>query len=335
MKKIPIMFCFNNNYALPASACFISIMEHASKNNKYIFNVLHSDITQENMDLLNKDMSKYKNCELKFINMNNKFEEEYEKIENHSHFSKELLYKLSCSSIFPKEDKIIITDVDVIFLDDIAKMYDAMDTSEDFYYAGVGPIKKKEVSIYRGDFYKKFSEKEKEMLEEGIGAGFLLVNLKKHREDDLENKLMKYLDENSNRLIQIEQDVFNIVCNKKLKKLPYRYMICTFEYNDFKDLNDFSLLSDEENVEEIKEAILKPVQLHYATPLKPWIYTDTKKSEIWFEYFEKSSFSPLYLESIKKNGKSVNSFKIRFMKTKLYSFMLDVYHFLKKIFKRR
>ena len=334
MKKIPIMFCFNNNYCIPASACFISIMENASKNNDYYFYVLHSDITEEHQKMLNNDMKKFKNCHLDFIDMDNKYEDEYNRIQNHSHFSKELLYKLSCASIFPKYKKLIITDVDVIFLDDIAEMYDAFDIDDDYYYAGIGPAERTIPGIYRGQLYSKFNDKEKDILESGVGAGFLLVNLAKIRKDNMENEMMNFLEKNSDRLIQIEQDVINITCYKHIKRMPFYYMVCSFEYDNYKNGTDFSTLKNYEDIEKKKYALEHPLQLHYATPIKPWKYTDCTKSEIWFEYFEKSVFSEKYLKKILQNGKSANSFFVRFMKTKTYKLLLKIYHFLKRIIRK-
>lgn len=334
MRRIPIMFCFNNNYCIPAATCFISIMEHASKSCDYHFYVLHSDITDEHQQMLLDDMKRFKNCHLEFVDMNNKYEEEYNKIQNHSHFSKELLYKLSCATIFDKEEKIIITDVDVVFLGDIAKMYDAFETNEDFYYAGISGIKTKKPSIYRGDLYNKFTENEKEKLEDGVGAGFLLMNLSKIRNDKKETEMMTFLMDNSDRLIQIEQDVINITCYKHIKKMPHYYMVCSYEYDSYMTESDYDMIKDPTDIDIEKYALENPLQLHYATPIKPWKYTDCTKSEIWFEYFNKSVFSEKYLNTIKKNKKSVNSFFVRFMKTKTYSFLLKIYHFVKKILKK-
>ena len=211
MREIPIMFCFDKNYVIPAAACFISIMEHANSKNIYHFYVLHSDITNENQEKLLLDLKKFKNCKLEFINMNNKFEDLFEKADYKSHFTKEMLYKLTCASIFKNLDKIIITDVDVIFLDDIAKMYDSLLENETYYFAGIPSIKTNTLFYTNNPIYKQFNKSEIELLENGIGAGFLLANLKQIREDNFESKMLCYIEKNIKKLIQIEQDVINVV----------------------------------------------------------------------------------------------------------------------------
>lgn len=334
MKEIPVMFCFNNNYVIPAAACFISIMENCNRNNNYSFYVLHTDITEENQILLKKDLEKYKNCTLKFVYMNNQFEDLFNKISNHSHFSKELLYKLNCATIFPKIEKIIISDVDVIFLDDIAKIYDELDVESNYYYAGIPQIKKKNNNIYFGDFYKKFTEDEKKLLNEGVGAGYLVLNLKKIREHGMCEKMLKFLECNCDRLIQIEQDVINIVCAGHIKKLPYYYMVCTYEYDDFISGDYSSILEIPKEKKDVIYALNNPVQLHFATSIKPWKYIDCTKSEIWFKYFSQSTFLKDYLKQLPKNMKTKNTFMVKFMKTKLYKFMLWCYHLLDRTRKK-
>ena len=46
-KIIPIMFCFDKNYVIPASVAFYSLLEHADKTYYYKFYVLNSDISKE------------------------------------------------------------------------------------------------------------------------------------------------------------------------------------------------------------------------------------------------------------------------------------------------
>ena len=75
-KEIPIMFCFDKNYVIPASVAFYSLLQHANKNYKYIFYVLHSDIEEWQQKKLYATIEEFDNCEIKFINMEHKLENE-------------------------------------------------------------------------------------------------------------------------------------------------------------------------------------------------------------------------------------------------------------------
>ena len=56
---IPVMHCFDNNYVIPAGVAFYSMLENADKSYQYKLYVLHSDITQENQDLLFETIKKF------------------------------------------------------------------------------------------------------------------------------------------------------------------------------------------------------------------------------------------------------------------------------------
>jgi len=114
--NIPIMFCFDKNYVIPAAVAFYSLMENASKNYNYTFYILHSDIEEKQELKLKETIKEFKNCELEFINMDNKLEDFWKENYKGGHFSKEVMYKLLVASLFPNLDKIIVSDVDVVFL---------------------------------------------------------------------------------------------------------------------------------------------------------------------------------------------------------------------------
>ena len=108
---IPIMHCFDNNYTIPASVSFYSMLENASKKYKYKLYVLNTDITYQNKKLLHDVVSKFENASLEFINMDNRFEDLWSNFKYSGYYSKEVLYKLLVPSIFEKYDKIIIISV--------------------------------------------------------------------------------------------------------------------------------------------------------------------------------------------------------------------------------
>lgn len=120
---IPIMHCFDDNYVIPASVSFLSMLENANPRYFYKLYVLHTDISEKNQNTLNSIVSKFNNADLQFIDMNNKFDDEFDTMKNKAHYSKEVLYKLLAPTIFPQYEQLIITDVDVVFCGDIAEIY--------------------------------------------------------------------------------------------------------------------------------------------------------------------------------------------------------------------
>ncbi len=293
--EIPIMFCFDKNYVIPASVAFYSLLEHANKKYFYKFYVLHSDISNEQQEKLRETLKEFKEYyDLEFIDMKNKMADVWENVESKIHFSKEAMYKLIVASLFPQYDKIIVSDVDVVFLGDISPSYFAFDIEDDVYIAGVrqlGSLRKYN-SVYKDAFSKKMIEKFNSLC-----AGYLVYNLKKIRTDNVEKKFFDFLDKNIKKIIYPEQDVLNAVTYGKMCYLPLNYVTCTYFWKVFLEKKDYK--NDgvyKEN--EIIDAMENPIQLHYADAAKPWRYVDCIKSEIWYQYIVKTAFLRDFLESL-------------------------------------
>lgn len=294
-KEIPIMFCFDNNYVIPAAVAFYSLLEHANKNYRYKLYVLHSDISDNNIKMLFETVSQFSTfSELEFIDMSHKFNNLWERIRTKGHFSKEVMYKVLVSSIFPQYEKIIVSDVDVVFLGDISESYTEFNTNDDYYLAGVRPVGK--VMYYMNNYRPNFNESEIEALSSFCG-GYIVFNLKKLREDKMEKKFIKCFEKNAYRLNQMEQDVLTLCCYPKVKFLSLSYVACSYMWDMYKSDIDFH--SDVNYSEkELRESMSHPIQLHYATSIKPWKNVDITKSEEWFKYIVKTPFLGLYLSEL-------------------------------------
>lgn len=286
-KVIPVMFCYDTNYVIQSAVAFYSLMEHANPKYNYKFYILHSDITDKQQEMLNSTVKQFKNCELNFINMQHKFDKEWNECYRGDHFSKEVMYKLLTASIFPQYDKIVVSDVDVVFLGDISPAYFSIDEKKDKeYIAGVKPIGK--LKGYLQNYSDKWSQSEIDILGETCG-GFLVMNLKRIREENVEQKFIQSLKDNSYRLNQMEQDILNIVCEGRIKHLPLGYVACSYMWDYYKSDNDFK--TDVNYTEkEIRDAMESPIQLHYATSIKPWKNVDCTLSATWFTYLAKTPF---------------------------------------------
>jgi lipopolysaccharide biosynthesis glycosyltransferase len=97
------------------------------------------------------------------------------------------------------------------------------------------------------------------------------------------------------------------------------------------DLYDRKNLEDEENFTklELKEAMDEPIQLHYATHIKPWNNLSCTKSEILLEYLLKTNFVRKYLEEfhrpkkITEKIKNIFSISFKYGKNRRFRFSLE------------
>lgn len=284
---IPVMHCFDNNYVIPAAVSFYSMLENANKNYFYKLYVLHSDITVQNQVKLSQIVNGFPNASLEFINMANRFDDLWAELQFTGHYSKEVLYKLLVPSIFPQYDKIIITDVDVAFMGDISESYFVIRENDEALFAGVHQIAPK--GTWLETYYKNYDEHfglgAKERLK--ICGGYIVANLAQLRARNMEAKFLQYLKENAYRLLQSEQDVINFCCDdREIKYLPLNYVVCSYQYDIFEKSETLEL-DPFYGKEELVTAMEKPIQLHYATGIKPWNNPSSTKSDIWYYYLSK------------------------------------------------
>lgn len=283
---IPIMHCFDNNYVVPAAVSFYSMLENANKDYNYRLFVLHNDITVQNQVKLSQVVQSFSNASLEFINMDNSFEDIWRGFQNVGHFSKEVLYKLLAPSIFPEYEKIIITDVDVVFLGDISESYFSFESGEKVFFAGVHHICPKHswLENYYENYEENFGKGSIEQLK--VCGGYLVANLVQLRQYNKED-FIKFLEKHSYRLLQAEQDVINFCCKQEeIRYLPLNYVVCSYQYGLYSDWRerDFDLFYSRE---EIQDAMNHPIQLHYAADIKPWKNPTSSKADIWFYYLSK------------------------------------------------
>ena len=152
-----------------------------------------------------------------------------------------------------------------------------------------------------------FTKEEKELLD--CAGGYYIYNCKKMRKDEMENRFIEFAKENCKRIVQPEQDVINLCCCNKKKRLHPKALVCSYSYIDFKEDDDYK--KDEYySADVVKEALEQPIQLHYATPDKPWLVS-CPKQEVWFYYLSQTGvFFYDYINDIMpRSRKKIFSFK--------------------------
>ena len=279
LKTIPIFFSFDNNYVEPGAVAFYSLLNKAKKDVFYEMYVLHSDITEEKQQLLKDIVSKKENGNLTFINTDGFLADFWENgsfnfKSSNSKFTVDTIVRCFGAKFFPQYDKIIYSDVDIIFADDISELYE-IDMDEK-YIAGVkNPFAKyseQELSHLKPEHYEMLRDKY-------IAGGIWVMNLKKIREDNLENKMVEVINDDTIIKRWNDQDIVNIACEGKVGFIPlnyisYPYMIDLLENPDF--TSDYTR-------EELYDSIINPKIIHFAAN-KPW-NSDPKYSNLWWTYF--------------------------------------------------
>ena len=275
MQIIPICFTFDNNFVIPGAVALYSLLEYANKQYFYKLYILHTDITDKSQNQLHKAIDCYSDySSLEFINVKKYHENlNWSSLKSKQHYSKEIYNKLILDQLFPQYNRILCSDVDVIFKGDISASF-FMFPNDTFYVAGIKSMTNNDITDWYGD---KFTPHECEILKDGIGAGYILLNLEQIRKDKIGFTMCTTYQENLHRLIQPEQDVINLCCYPKINYMPYNIMVCTYYYSKRTEKMHFRA---DVNLQEILNT---PVQVHYAGYEKPWNNPFCRKSGMWFK----------------------------------------------------
>ncbi len=302
-KIIPIAMALNDNYIYPTIVSITSIIETANKETKYDFYIIYpKEFKTKNLNKLHKIGKKYfHKCTINTINFEI-LSLNISKARTSRRFPIIAYYRIFLSSLLPFIDKIIWLDGDTLIFKDLNKMYNI--DMENFYYKGFLDDPRQLDHITKdNDHY--------------ICSGVLLINLKKIREDNIENKYLLFIDKNHTKLRKHDQTLINIIGYENNGILPPNYGIFNLKNKTvllrqpigFRCKNKYSH-------KELIKAYEDPTVLHCVK--KVWYNSKNYGAKIWWKYARKNYFREIcitYYDVCKEIfGKNVLNKKIKIRK---------------------
>mgnify|MGYP000535082720 CR=1 FL=1 len=262
--EIPVVFCFDNNFALPAYVTIKSLAFYAKDQTRYmVYCVVNKDLTDKNKKHLLSLSNK--NLEIRFILAKNTFENAHQ----HRGITESSYYRLMLHDLIPNENKIIYLDVDVLINEDLTQLF-SIDIGENI----IGGIK----NLYIHQVFEKhlmnipyWKEKFQNAKYTYINAGVLLMNLEQIRSTEI---WREWIDLAKHKWEYHDQDIMNISCINKILYLPPKYN-ATYPIRA-KGADLWDLFSSEELIE-------KPVIFHF-TASKPWDSKYMDQSKVWWDF---------------------------------------------------
>ncbi|MDE7376305.1 MAG: hypothetical protein K2N16_05610, partial [Muribaculaceae bacterium] len=257
-----------------------SMLRHADPTHQYPLYVVHTGLSTKHMRWLEDVVANFPNASITFRDASNS-DTGWERIANKAHFSKEIYYKMTAAEMFPEYDRILFSDVDVIFTGDIVPaFFDHPD--DDFYFAGVPFMFDSGVFT---EYKDQFTAQEISTLRRyETSAGFMLLNLKAIRRDGIQVRLEEAFHVNAHRLILPEQECIALCCAPKIKALDYKYGVYVHYYHHDPEIVKFNLdviPSSVQGKQMLTDMLRDAVLLHYSGPDKPWITPFSPKYREW------------------------------------------------------
>lgn len=272
MKVVPIAFAFDENLIFPAGVCIHSLLINANPDTFYDIFILGSSKKELDLSSLDKLKDSYTNFSIKYRKVASTFDDSFE-IRG---ITPATYYRLMIPDFVPEYDKIIYSDVDVIFREDLSLWYEQTHLKDE-YVAGVNSLS--HLNRDTDDYYRKDLMIDSSKI---IYAGNIILNSKKIREDGLGDKFKEHAFK---KYRFQDLDIINIVCKDRIKYMAPGFCLTT-DITEFASMDKASLTSIWSEVD-IEHALKKGI-VHY-NGQKPWI-GGCINFDIWWEYYRKSPY---------------------------------------------
>ena len=295
MSNIPVVFCFDKRIVLGASVAIKSLIDCAKDDTSYDIRIFHSDIEvndQKNITLLANGTRH--NIAFHYINPDIFKGAPH----NNKSWTELVYYRLLIPEILKEYDKVIYSDVDVLFKGDLSDIYNTDLTGYEMAAVPV-EINNKDTMICHAYFPENTNDKI-------FVSGFLIFNSKLLREEKTVNKFFDIIRKVNKRLKFYDLDTMNIALDKFL---PLSIKYCVFQsliYNEnIKNSDEYKFLKGIYNDDELIEARNNPIIIHYAGKMgKPWRMKMPYKD---------------YQEYINKLPKELKKYTLRDIRKRLFS----------------
>lgn len=277
--RLVVAYSSDDNYAQHVGISMLSLFENNKKYNEIVVFIIDNNIGLENKKKIFKIGEQYKR-KIKFIDFD-KFRNKLN-LDIGNSISISLYCRLMLASMIGNEfDKVIYFDSDSVILESLDELWNL--NLDDYYVAGVLDTVAKGAKL-------KIGLKEKDNY---VNSGMLLINLKRWRKDNIEEKFLDFIKEHNGNVYHHDQGVINGVLNKKILIINPKYN-CNSNFYIFKveEIKDIYMINDYYSQQEVNEAIDNPIFLHYTPGFfnRPWM--NNCKHPLKKEYIKYKELSP-------------------------------------------
>lgn len=234
----------NDNYAQHLGVMLTSLLENNKQSGHIDIYIIDGGISENNKTKLQRVVKNY-DRNVTFLKVDRKLFESFTLNTNMNYVTIETYFRILIPSLLSEEiTKALYLDCDIVVEQDIREFWNT-DLSND-YAAAVDErylLKKRQrrnlnqaLSIPRDAYY--------------FNAGVLLMNLKKWREAEISKQLLKFIEENPEKLRLMDQDALNVILHGKWINLDYKWNYTSLHH--------------------IKKPMENPAIIHFTGKEKPW-----------------------------------------------------------------
>ena len=277
-RTVPVMMGFDRGYMFPSGVAIHSVLEHADPSDRYRFYILTEE---ENVGM---DDGFFELLAAKFSNFTWEYRtipaEVFANIQLSVRYSSAATYyRLLAARLLPELEYGIYLDGDIAVFGDIADMLDCCMADSGTFFSDCYLAAAKDIGLRYGTdgFFARHRASigySKEDITGYFNAGVVVMNLKKIREDGLEERFVSLL---ANNYTFVDQDILNMVCKGKVRYLPARFNIVANSIHN--RYYAYHVCSDPRDREDLLAD--RSVISHYAGVVKPWQLQETPWDYAW------------------------------------------------------
>lgn len=237
---VPVVFAFDENYALPASVAIRSLMEAKAPETQYEVIVLHGELgarTRRRIEAITP---------IRWVQVDRRRFSGYPR----GWSGEATWYRLLLADLLPEYDKVVWSDVDVLFRSDLTEVF-SMELG-DADWAGV-------TECIRSNGARSFL------------SGFMVVNTQRWRQTNFLGRCEELVRREGSALKMFDLDVLNRVSENVT---PLGPEWCVFErmLTEGEAAPEFGRAVEAYGREAVDNAIANPKIIHYAGPhVKVWL----------------------------------------------------------------
>lgn len=212
-ETIKVFFSIDNNYVEQCVVTIASILKHSSSYIEFI--ILDFGIKEKEKNILRASVSSSDCSTLTFINVKDRFID----FKEVRYLTRAMYGRFLIPQLFPSEEKVIYSDVDVVFKSDIRDLFE---TDLQGKILGACP------EIF--DDNNGCNQKKKERLELGFAheyfsSGLLLINSRLWNESGIQKRIEEAYRQKKEVLICPDQDLLNVVFCNNYKKINNKWCV--------------------------------------------------------------------------------------------------------------
>lgn len=199
-----IAFSIDDNYSEQLATTIVSILKNDKSNSEFNFFVLDNGISEANKQKILK-LKSFKTFEISFLPVDGKM---FENLPTIYHITS-VSYNRLLLSVLINVDKLLFLDCDLLVRADLKELYE-----QDFENSYACVVKER---LSKETYIRK--QIKNLGLKYYFNAGVMLLNLKKIREDFIEEKCFDFIKTSSEKILLMDQCVLNYAFQDNVKFL--------------------------------------------------------------------------------------------------------------------